>query len=72
MTGTAEAQTVLRVLGRFAQRNLLPDRMVVDRDRGEVRLVILQAGLDNTAAAGLAEKLRTLVIAHSVDCAWVS
>lgn len=71
-----DPQALLRVIGLFAQRSLVPERLAVERSGDGLRVAIDVAGLDANGADILVARLRegVLVIdaarhaAEPVDC----
>jgi hypothetical protein len=66
LSGLASPQLLMRALGYFAQRDLLPDAVTLATADGSLRLEIVQAGLDDRQAAVLLERLRALPEAAAV------
>lgn len=63
----AEADVLYRLLGLFAQLQLLPDTLQVQREREELQVQLRVQGLSRHHAGVLAEKLRSLVCVWQVD-----
>jgi hypothetical protein len=64
----ADAQTLLRILNFFAQRDILPTKVVaLSKDR-LLTVVVDVAAMDDSARELIAEKIRQLVLVDYVQC----
>lgn len=63
----ADADVLCRLLGLFAQLQLLPQHVQVERQDNDLQIVLQLSGLSLHRAAVLAEKLRGLVCVWQVD-----
>lgn len=54
-------QMILRVIGLFAQRDLIPETIRTNRHRGTISLIVEQDDLHDRQAVLIAEKIRAIV-----------
>jgi len=59
-------QVLLRVIGLFAQLNLVVDRVEVSRSSRALRIAVTISGLDAHRIAIIAEKMRQMVMVQTV------
>lgn len=64
----ADAQTLLRVLNLFAQRDLLPTQVIANTDDQKLELEIAVATSGCAVRDLIAEKMRQLVLVCDVQC----
>lgn len=67
VTAVADAQSLSRFIGYLAQRDLTPSSVEARMERERMAIVITQPGLAPEAAAIIAEKMRSEVLAESVS-----
>jgi hypothetical protein len=65
--GVLSAQLPLRVLGLFAQQDVLPARVSIVCDENVCRVRLEEGSLDETRSNIIAEKLRSMVLVARVD-----
>ncbi|MBN8846271.1 MAG: hypothetical protein J0H88_23790 [Sphingomonadales bacterium] len=68
----ADPQTLPRVLGCFAQRWLVPDRVVARREGDAVHIRLELAEIDEGTAAIVLAKLCEAVMVESAARAWIA
>lgn len=64
--GAASAQLPLRVLGLFAQQDVLPTRIAITCEDDSCRMRLEEFGMDDVRLAIIAEKLRSMVMVARV------
>lgn len=61
-----DPQALPRLIGYFAQRNLVPERVGAEVRSGTLLVSIVQGGLEPPHAAIIAEKMRSSVLVEDV------
>lgn len=65
-------QLLLRMLGLLAQQGRIPDRAFFELREGNLAISLTATGLPRHRAEVIADKMRSLVGAHSVELAWAA
>lgn len=63
----ADPHTLIRLLNYFAQRGLVPNRIIATEAEGFVNVQIEQAGLTEPQARIIAERMRGSVLVDTVE-----
>lgn len=66
--GAADAQTLIRILDFFAQRDLLPTKVIATAQGEDLEVRVEVVTLGCTARELVAEKIRQLVMVTEVNC----
>jgi hypothetical protein len=66
IAGDACPQLALRLLGLFAQQDLLPAEVTIRCNLDAVEMAIIQPGLDPHRAGIIAEKMRAMIMVREV------
>lgn len=63
----ADPQVLLRVLGLFAQRSIVPSDVAMTTKGGRMHIDLRQAGLSEAAAAIISAKLHSIPLVSTVE-----
>lgn len=67
VTADPDPQILLKVLGFFSQRSLVPAEIQAKAQSQELKLSIIQPDMGENVAQLVAEKLRSCVLVRNVD-----
>jgi hypothetical protein len=70
IAGDACPQLALRVLGLFAQQDLLPAEVTIRCSEDALDIAIVQPALDPLRAGIIAEKMRAMIMVREVIAEW--
>ena len=63
----ADPQVLLRVLGLFAQRSIVPSDVAMTTNGVRMHIKLQQIGLSQSSAAIISEKLRSIPLVETVE-----